>query len=90
MLSASSQLIMRSEDTFVQGKWLLVNPTDSQIAEQLNNPELKYFINTMIFISKVVLLENQHNILLLRLTLMTKNSMVRLFTCPSLKIMQKC
>ena len=43
MLSASSQLLMRSEDTFAQGKWLLVNPTDSQIAEQLNNPELKVF-----------------------------------------------
>lgn len=43
MLSAPSQLLMRSADTFAQGKWLLVNPTDSQIAQQLNNPELKVF-----------------------------------------------
>ena len=43
MLSAPSQLLMRSEETFAQGKWLLVNPTDSQIAEQLNNPDIKVF-----------------------------------------------
>ena len=43
MLSAPSQLLMRSEDTFAQGKWLLVNPTDSQIAVQLNNPDIKVF-----------------------------------------------
>ncbi|WP_339725422.1 methyltransferase [uncultured Paraglaciecola sp.] len=43
MLSAPSQLLMRNADTFVQGKWLLVNPTDSQIAQQLNNPDLKVF-----------------------------------------------
>lgn len=43
MLSAPSQLLMRSEDTFAQGKWLLVNPTDSQIAEQLNNPDIRVF-----------------------------------------------
>lgn len=43
MLSAPSQLLMRSADIFSHGKWLLVNPTDSQIAQQLNNPELKVF-----------------------------------------------
>ena len=43
MLSAPSQLLMRNKDTFAQGKWLLVNPTDSHIAEQLNNPEIKVF-----------------------------------------------
>jgi 16S rRNA (guanine1207-N2)-methyltransferase len=43
MLSAPSQLLMRNKDTFAQGKWLLVNPTDSQIAEQLNNPDIKVF-----------------------------------------------
>ena len=43
MLSAPSQLLMRNVDTFAQGKWLLVNPTDSQIAQQLNNPEIKVF-----------------------------------------------
>lgn len=43
MLSAPSQLLMRSADTFSQGKWLLVNPADSQIAQQLDNPELKVF-----------------------------------------------
>lgn len=43
MLSAPSQLLMRSEDTFAQGKWLLINPTDSQIAEHLNNPDIKVF-----------------------------------------------
>ena len=43
MLSAPSQLLMRSEDTFAQGKWLLVNPSDSQIAQQLNNPNLFVF-----------------------------------------------
>ena len=43
MLSAPSQLLMRNQDTFAQGKWLLVNPTDSQIAGQLNNPDIKVF-----------------------------------------------
>jgi 16S rRNA (guanine1207-N2)-methyltransferase len=43
MLSAPSKLLMRSEDTFAQGKWLLVNPTDSHIAEHLNNPDIKVF-----------------------------------------------
>ena len=43
MLSAPSQLLMRNKNTFAQGKWLLVNPTDSQIAAQLNNPDIKVF-----------------------------------------------
>ena len=43
MLSAPSQLLMRNEDTFAQGKWLLVNPTDSQITKKLNNPDIKVF-----------------------------------------------
>ncbi|MFT6779183.1 MAG: 16S rRNA (guanine1207-N2)-methyltransferase [Paraglaciecola sp.] len=43
MLSAPSQLLMRNEGTFSQGKWLLVNPTDSHIAEHLNNPDIKVF-----------------------------------------------
>lgn len=43
MLSAPSQLLMRSADTFAQGKWLLVNPTDSHVTQQLNNPEIKVF-----------------------------------------------
>ena len=43
MLSAPSQLLMRSQETFAQGKWLLVNPTDCYIATQLNNPDIKVF-----------------------------------------------
>ncbi|MEP1446449.1 MAG: methyltransferase [Paraglaciecola sp.] len=43
MLSAPSQLLMRSAETFSQGKWLLVNPTDSHIVQQLNNPDIKVF-----------------------------------------------
>jgi 16S rRNA (guanine1207-N2)-methyltransferase len=43
MLSAPSQLLMRNKDTFSQGKWLLVNPTDSHIAEQLHNSEIRVF-----------------------------------------------
>ncbi|MGS2719491.1 methyltransferase [Paraglaciecola aestuariivivens] len=43
MLSAPSQLLMRSEANFTTGKWLLVNPTDSQIANQLGNPQIKVF-----------------------------------------------
>lgn len=43
MLSAASQLLMRSEEVFTTGKWLLINPTDSHIAGQLNNTEIKVF-----------------------------------------------
>jgi 16S rRNA (guanine1207-N2)-methyltransferase len=43
MLSAPSQLLMRSEEAFASGKWLLVNPTDSFIANQLANPKIKVF-----------------------------------------------
>lgn len=43
MLSAPSQLLMRSEDSFAQGKWLLVNPTDGHIANQFDNPDIFVF-----------------------------------------------
>lgn len=43
MLSAPSQLLMRSEEVFQTGKWLFVNPTDSHISTQLNNSELYIF-----------------------------------------------
>lgn len=43
MLSAASQLLMRSEEVFTTGNWLLINPTDSHIAGQLNNTEVKVF-----------------------------------------------
>ncbi|MEP0357551.1 class I SAM-dependent methyltransferase [Paraglaciecola sp.] len=43
MLSAPSQLLMRNEEVFQTGKWLLVNPTDSHITTQLNNAELYSF-----------------------------------------------
>ncbi|MEP1551303.1 MAG: methyltransferase [Paraglaciecola sp.] len=43
MLSAPSQLLMRSKEVFQTGKWLFVNPTDSHISTQLNNVELHVF-----------------------------------------------
>ncbi|MFT2089407.1 methyltransferase [Paraglaciecola sp. 2405UD69-4] len=43
MLSAPSQLLMRSQDVFQTGKWLLVNPTDSHISTQLDSSELHVF-----------------------------------------------
>ena len=84
MLSAPSQLLMRSKDTFAQGKWLLVNPTDSHTLT------LRCFTNTLIFISKVVLREIQRNIRSQLFTPLMTNLMVRLFTCLSLKSMRKC
>ncbi len=43
MLSAPSQLLMRSKEHFSAGKWLLVNPTDSHIAGQLSNAQIQVF-----------------------------------------------
>jgi 16S rRNA (guanine1207-N2)-methyltransferase len=43
MLSAASQLLMRSKTIFETGKWLLVNPTDAHIASQFNNPDIFVF-----------------------------------------------
>lgn len=43
MLSPASQLLMRSEDIFATGKWLLVNPTDAHISTQLPDADLAVF-----------------------------------------------
>jgi 16S rRNA (guanine1207-N2)-methyltransferase len=40
MLSAVSQALLRSEELLLQGKWLLVNPTDGQIFTQIENPNI--------------------------------------------------
>lgn len=40
MLSAPSQLLLRNADIFNQGQWLLVNPADSAIFQELDNPQL--------------------------------------------------
>lgn len=43
MLSAPSQVLVRNEELFAQGKWLLVNPTDAQIATQLKPADISVF-----------------------------------------------
>ena len=39
MLSAPSQVLVRNQEHFAQGKWLIVNPTDSAIFAELPNSE---------------------------------------------------
>ncbi|MEM5498506.1 class I SAM-dependent methyltransferase [Paraglaciecola mesophila] len=43
MLSAASQVLLRSEELLEQGKWLLVNPTDGHVFSELSNPEVYGF-----------------------------------------------
>ena len=43
MLSNASKLLLRNEELFEQGKWLLVNPLDVDIFSQLNNPQIYAF-----------------------------------------------
>lgn len=43
MLSATSQVLIRNHDLFLSGKWLLVNPADSQIGLQLMDCDLAFF-----------------------------------------------
>lgn len=43
VLSAPSQVLMRNRSIFEQGKWLLVNPSDSQIFAELSDCELDGF-----------------------------------------------
>jgi 16S rRNA (guanine1207-N2)-methyltransferase len=43
MLTPSSQILLRSEQLLQQGRWLLVNPTDAQIFNELDNPEIYGF-----------------------------------------------
>jgi 16S rRNA (guanine1207-N2)-methyltransferase len=43
MLSAASQLLMRNHATLATGKWLLVNPTDSEITKQIGNADIFVF-----------------------------------------------
>lgn len=40
MLSAPSQVLLRNKEYFAQGRWLIANPTDSDIFNQLGNPQL--------------------------------------------------
>ncbi|WP_158972601.1 class I SAM-dependent methyltransferase [Paraglaciecola sp. L3A3] len=43
MLSAASQVLVRNEEFFATGKWLLVNPTDSHIAATLSDADISVF-----------------------------------------------
>ena len=43
MLTAASQVLLRSEELLEQGKWLLVNPTDGQVFSELANPDVHGF-----------------------------------------------
>lgn len=40
MLSNQSQLLLRSEDHFSQGNWAFINPTEAEIFNQIDNPQL--------------------------------------------------
>ncbi len=40
MLSPASQVLIRNEHLFSEGRWLLVNPTDGFIFQQLSNPNI--------------------------------------------------
>ena len=40
MLSNASKLLLRSEELFAQGKWLLVNPVDAEVFSQLASPHI--------------------------------------------------
>ncbi|WJG09731.1 methyltransferase [Aliiglaciecola sp. LCG003] len=43
MLSATSQVVIRNKEQFEDGKWLLVNPPEAAIFEQLDNANLYGF-----------------------------------------------
>lgn len=43
MLSAPSQVLIRNQEHFATGKWLIVNPTEAAIFEQLGNQEVDGF-----------------------------------------------
>ncbi len=43
MLSAPSQLLLRNQEVFNSGRWLLVNPTDSHIASELASADIQVF-----------------------------------------------
>jgi len=43
MLSAPSQVLLRNADIFSQGRWLLVNPADSNVFNELDNPDVYGF-----------------------------------------------
>lgn len=43
MLSAPSQLVLRNRECFAQGRWLLVNPQDSQIFNELSGLDVQGF-----------------------------------------------
>lgn len=43
MLTPASKILLRSEELLATGKWLIVNPTDSQVFSHLDNPEIFAF-----------------------------------------------
>ncbi len=43
MLSPASQVLIRNQEIFESGKWLVVNPSDSQISAELNHCDISYF-----------------------------------------------